>query len=532
VRIVAQPVVGFNEFEAAVAASMPVGHFSSSHLEKSTTAPSNNWGFADGALHLFFELDESQARTIALALAALKKQNSDLCPTSQLPLGVHPCLTKEAFAVGPEDAKVGGFHRPELFDRIPGAEAQVPSPENRRKWKGISYAAGLRDILMKHAVPEVNLRRVAMMLSKELRTPWMFLQFEAKPARSNKDPVRLQLAVIPILDPNAQQISQTAASASSSTNARDEDSSRGPKENKEDAELVARRELRESSNRAATNFNQRKILVVPRSAGTNQDIGIPGVGNTKAALASARIAKRPKSFADSLDIFLRTKSGFQDEDVYQRIIQDTEGFNATAPHNIAVTGKRGPDLMRVASRIENPFLNNDFTTDCASCHYASAEKLSIESVYFGSSQDDPRKSPPRLKQMMELIGKDTLEADNISAEAMPALRGVTPATTLPYRRIDDAFLAVYVTNQFSIYKQWPQVSTRVANESAVSAYLANNWYLDGAPAHPYTCDPIKLQRCFLAAEMAIRGISNNWLTSDWNQVGACFREEVGICKRE
>lgn len=546
-RVVAQPVVGLSGFESGIAASMPVGHSNQEHLEHRDAVASDHWGFADAALHLFYELGPSQAQVFARELSELKRRYQDVCPTSGLPLGVHPCLTQEALGQGPDTPKLGYLESQELTSQADRAVLPAATPENRRKWRRIGFASELRVLMHNHAKPEKNLRRVAVMLSKQLRTPWMFMQFEAKSNRGVvAEPVRLQLALIPVLDPKAQQVSSTAAQASRRTGpqgtsgaavvgtaARNQDDNGGDANiggDAYDAEVTARQELQRSSNRAMMNFEQRRFFVVPRSQGVAGGLQVSGAPTSDAELSSARLAKRPKAFADSLDIFLRVRSHFQRPEDYAKLIRDPNKYNVHTPKSIEISGERHVDLMRLATRIENPLLNNDFSTDCGSCHFASLEKWNIENDFDASLLRE--KGPMNTESLARLLAASPVAQVDVSREAMPALAGVTPATSAAYRIIGDVFLSFYVTNQFSIYKDSPQVSNRVANESGVAAYLANQWYLGGARAHPYTCDPVRLQRCFLLRERSRSSLSVSWLASDFSQNDQCFDAQLGICIRD
>lgn len=459
-----------------------------------------------------------------------KCSSSELCPTSGLPLGVHPCLTQEALAQGPSNPNLGYADTHDLMPRVQGSVLPVATPENRRRWGSIRFAADLQELLRHPANPKTTLRRVAVMLSKELRTPWMFMQFEARSLRGVfESPVRLQLAVIPVLDPHAQQVSETAARSSKRTSSGGEDSQTADRAS-DDADRTARQELQRSGNRAMKNFEERRFFVVPRSQGVSLGGQFSGSPTSDAELSSARLAKRPKPFADSLDIFLRVKSHFQQQRDYERLIQEPKRYNVHMPKSIEITGQRNIDLMRLASRIENPLLNNDFSTDCASCHFSSLEKWHVEGDFDAGKPSDALSM--NTEQMSRLLAASPLSPIDVTREAMPELPGVTPATAAAYRVISDVFLSVYVTNQFSIYRDWPQVSNRVANESGVAAYLINQWYLKGARAHPFTCDPIKLQRCLLLREKSPGGLALTWMASDMNQNGQCFEPELGICRQD
>ena len=113
---------------------------------------------------------------------------------------------------------------------------------------------------------------------------------------------------------------------------------------------------------------------------------------------------------------------------------------------------------------------------------------------------------------------------------MVALPGVTPSSrsghqTSGMRKRND----MYVMNQFSIYRNNPIVSARVANESALAAHLANNWYLEGAVAHNLKCKPAALQRCMgisfrnelLRGEEWHEGTALNWQQCLEPKLGAC-----------
>ena len=523
VRVVAQPVVGLDSVEAKLAAALPRAREFPEMWEGPESSRSQGWAFADAAMHLFFRVKDEEVAGLFRRLADVKVRYQGLCPTSGVPLGVHPCLLREMLAAVQGPIKHDHMTN-QLFEMVGD---RAPSQTARSRWQQIAFANEVL-VLLRSAIEESDrLEKIALMMSTKARTPWLFMLYRHELGSQTGGASRMVLDIIPSEDPKAQQISASARERSNRTKpvaplpATVGDNG--------ESEALARALDQESArvlgNSATKRSEERRILIVPRSQGVAGDH--PLMYNHRERLSTAKIAPRPKPFWDSLDVFVRTLSGFQGEDDYAKIFADPSGHNAALPPIADLTGDRMTDLAKVASRIENPFFNNDFSTDCASCHFANVEMLNQAAYSF--HYDGRLKNHSDAALLKKLLQQSKQRIGELSPHAMGALAGVTPAALGRHRTPKDAALRPYAMNQFSIYAHTPIVSSRVANESAVSAYLANRWFLDDAAPTNRDCDPVALQLCYQIQDQTRSEGDLAWLESLLGDPGFCQDPDLGAC---
>jgi hypothetical protein len=548
-RVVAQPILGLSAEEGNMGMKLPDSAATDMLTGSVAQAPNpHGWYFADAAIHLFFHISKTEAQNFAQRLQQLKIKYQDICPTARKPLSVHPCLIAQFSHSGNnfQDAA-------REFMSIPGKYKGKNVP--REGGQDIHFAQEVVDLFGE--APK-QLARAAFMTSTVGKSPWIFVPFKV----TNQN---LEVDIIPSGDPNSTQSNESGAQVSIAGEVSDQQKKDRIAEILQeldtvgsDDEVSLRQKQAENRNSSLTlgMLEKRNMMVVPRSS----TLGPKGVKSRDLSSKSAsRIFPQSKPSRDSLEIFLVTPNGFQSQYQYEQARKASPSLADSLDKKIRPTGNRIRDLAQMADRINNPMFNNDFSTDCASCHFASVEKSNLyfeplvdelndylkmrsqidHGIQYRAAADVFRNAPMSPNFLSTLAfsqGHDSLDTrlnffnvvfGKTGEYELPTLQGVTPTSraglqTSGQRTAND----MYVMNQFSIYRNNPIVSTRVSNESAVSALLANKWYLKGATAHDLNCNPTQLQRC-----MGIYPWSTDWVKGESLNWEHCFAPELDICKK-
>jgi hypothetical protein len=432
-RVVAQPIVGINAAESSLGSGLPGTGFISEDSQKflqsnpiskwlPTTSlpigdlvPANpvhkGWYFGDYALHLFSRLSAEQANAFLQGLAHLKSE-SGFCATDQFSLSVNPCLLRQWISLG---AKPIDFGLSDLEKKV--LPLQWTQPESLQKAQKSNYAKKLNSLWKSQWQKPY---KVAFFTSTNNNDPWIFSIYE----RSKQG--KLEAAHIKQLET---------------------------------------KEIRGNETGMMKNYKSGRVQIVPRGASVKS-------ADFKSTAYRPRLFPQTKRSADSLDIFMRTRGSFQNQNLYEENLNRSRQ-SAAGLDNIEVTGDRASDLLQMTARIENPFLNDEFSTDCASCHMSAQESKEVGPAF--EIDDTVRRNPGYTSIQESHGGKNWdpkvqrfLFRDGFGQHSQPSSRMQTVDSFST-----DSFFAF---NQFSIYRETPIVSNRVANETAVAVWLTNKFY--------------------------------------------------------
>jgi hypothetical protein len=488
-RLVAQPFIGKTPQETAVGGILPFIRGPAGTRLDAVTHKSSGWFAADYAMHLFYRLDAEQSFSVAQALLQLKEQFQNTCKTTGVPLQVHPCLIQEAL-------------KPNQYFKN-------------------TFAKSLLEIYSKYSQ---NLHKVAIFGSEANASPWMFFVGNVtKPSAKSKAEPSFALSRIKSLDDFDFSSKRDILSESKSKLDAEEIRNAGLRSvvirefNEEESQLKAEKLSKRSI------FTQRKGVIFNR----NTALGLRRVRDSY----NRRILPPPHPSKDSLAMFVMGTVGFQTQDEFSLI--SASGYNLGLT-NIKPSGNRSEDLIKVISRIENPRINNEFRTDCVSCHMANMEGASAHMTdrtdkVFKELQlkklDDPS-TPWKFSE--NLIPKTSFESE----------QGLATFRLAPYALSHRGTREmVYMMNQFSIYRDQPIISKRVLNEASEATSFANKYVLKKTNPWNLTCDMRALEMCTsIAGGLLDRNRVNLALTENFDWYAAflnnqeCIRPERQICK--
>lgn len=168
--------------------------------------------------------------------------------------------------------------------------------------------------------------------------------------------------------------------------------------------------------------------------------------------------------------------------------------------------------------IENPFENDFFTTDCASCHVAAGlyyqyEHEKISKVYSKYASDFPNSLNVFGIYSMQKTSMASFD-DEAKVYSRPPLSPKTFSVSGPFihvgepaSRTKDKILPIQrppsVFFHFGYLENVPSVSRRTINESIIAAKTANNFFGEGKDP-PSICPRQQMEQC---------------LTDPWNMIG-------------
>jgi hypothetical protein len=442
-RVVAQPVVGYTASESFMGSRLPdtarldeklqilrnfqVGKLLPADPVIPTDPPHKGWYFGDYAVHLFSRLTRQQATQFLEKLATLKKESKLACSTSGTKLNVNPCLLQQWMALGakPIDSHLSQNDR----QKLPIAWT---NQKNLNEARSFGYATKVNEIWRSQWQTPY---KAAFFASSNNTDPWIFSLYERNTSGN------LRLGHIKPLE------TQT---------------------------------LHGKESQMMKNYKTGRVQIVPRGA------GVKDAPDNNASF-KPRLFPQTKKSADSLDIFVRTLTSFQIQWNYQANLKKPREMFAGLG-NIEVTEDRSLDLLQMTSRIENPFTNDEFSTDCASCHLATQEGKNLTQAFETKIREDKGTAyeallphgkfwDPRVQkfQFRNLEGHFSAPSSRVQS-----LR----------KSNTDSFFAF---NQFSIYRDTPVVSYRVANETELAVWLTNKFY--GGKATADSCNPKALTSC-------------------------------------
>jgi hypothetical protein len=444
VRLVAQPILGKNPLEAEFASQLPVINTragNSTNFNRVSASFLRGYRFGDYGMHVFYRLrDIDEARVLAQQLLELKNSRSGLsnCNTTDVEVGVHPCLESEAN---------------QIFSGI-FKETQTP------------FAKELKEIFQSHMH---TLHKISVWGSTQNAGPWGFYQgevennslFKWKPITTvqKKSFANIQKEN-PFDDGFAMQYTRGA-------------SINGP-------QIVQ------------TNGITVQSAVISETNTLRPD---PLVGNDNLQFYLLNQLR----FEDIGTTFNRSNRNRMDfpsivDQKYQELKRTAE-----VKENIVPVGRYVSDLTQIVERIDNPKLNHEFKVDCVSCHMSRSENTFVSSGGKRAGKSSLRFSN-REQELESLRLSDTYQSRvKYGSEPIPGVVGFTSSQYQSHRK--GRFAEVYMINQFSHYFDMPVVSNRAANEIADSARFANETLLKVKNPGLQKCNQMALRACLLSQEI-------------------------------
>ena len=158
--------------------------------------------------------------------------------------------------------------------------------------------------------------------------------------------------------------------------------------------------------------------------------------------------------------------------------------------------------------IENPFENDFFSTDCASCHVAAGLYFAYEEQMTGEVMGKHISDFPNSEEVFGLSVLNKISIAAIDEEAKIYTRPVTPKTfsvsgpyihaSEPSSRTRNKILTIQrppsVFFHFGYLEEVPSVSRRTINESILAAKTANNFFAGGKEP-PAICPRQQMEQC-------------------------------------
>lgn len=202
-----------------------------------------------------------------------------------------------------------------------------------------------------------------------------------------------------------------------------------------------------------------------------------------------------------------------------------EQFNLLQPTRFRPVDINSAEVAKTFNRIENPLINDFFSSDCVSCHaaadlYTNYSQLGVHTEKIDATQEIKDflfgySSPDFVKEE-----KHPLFVRQKGQEFFATEEGYTNIVD-PYS-VPDGTLPQQASGviHFAYLGVKPNVSFRAANESALVAKLANDTYGNGAKPK-LTCSPAKLRSC-LTYDVGV-GDFTHLVDSDF-YISACMKE--------
>jgi hypothetical protein len=163
-------------------------------------------------------------------------------------------------------------------------------------------------------------------------------------------------------------------------------------------------------------------------------------------------------------------------------------------------------LIKVTDRLDNPVLNNEFTTDCASCHMSTFERTNALN----------ERVKPFLRNRSKILGPQSAKLEMGTAKTFGAelnsfvnselstlnkplenqhfRDGPFVPLAMAYQNINNPLNDMYVTNQLSYSQYSPIISRGVANETSRALSLLATKNLRPA-SMPSQCQPLVFDAC-------------------------------------
>jgi hypothetical protein len=489
-RVVAQPMLGTTPDESMLAQALPNGDVESrtpydrkplwlrsGMLPLQTTH--QGFFFADYAIHLFFRLSAEEAQEFVSSLGRVLSRPENDCGVQTAQLGVHPCLARQFMSVGDKVSLSNLFLKKDTSGFTFDDEFKTEFANHFDSWKNIDFAKSYGSLVQKMTKEPY---KAAIFLSSNSADPWIFHL-----AERNKDK-KFELKRIVSLETD-----RTDAAVGS-----------------ENMSL----------------YKSGKIQIIPRGA------AVKGMFNIKDQFKQ-RIFPSTLPHLDSIDMFTRATSGAQMESTYMTLYN--RNIKPLGLENITVTKDRRSDLLQLSNRVLNPFINDEFSTDCASCHLAGAEKSLLGSrglpVGWQELGDTAPKIPVQFQPLIEKHGDEAKLADKNewyrNGLNQLFVSPYLPGNSVPveYRSLfDQPTDTTFVFNQFSIYRSKPIIGERVANETEVATFLTNRDYLGLEGGTGLKCDQTWLRACLDAYNY-----DKNWVRAA-TVFKRCSDPAAGICK--
>ncbi len=470
IRAVAQPVIGFNAKESDMGSKLPLIDIETRlkfDILKSPVAISENpihsgWYFADFAVHLFYRLTPEQSELFLKGLSELKKDVAPICGTTPT-LTVHPCLLRQFLAVADKNELNSAIHM-EGEDKAKISTSLLEGIENQwQNWQQLDFANRYNKLILNSINSPY---KVAYFSSNSQRDPWMFKLYE----RGSSSNSPLELAKQKPLAPDASA---------------------------------------EKAQGGVADLKKGYSQVVPRGAQlTDKKPWNPSakerneleVRKNELAATSRRMFPATNPKFDSLDVFIRTENLLQNQEEYVLNINKSDDLAGLA--NIQITKNRDKDLVAVASRINNPHLNDEFSADCGSCHIAGKEIMHPVGKYSNTDRIGEAMGPSTLavnlkEAPVKMIWPQTsYKAKNTDflPLAREHVRFGARSNAKNHQNQDSAF----IFNQFSIYLNDVVISPRVYNETDNALAFIRKWHPTIAgPAGNKSFDRSVAQACML-----------------------------------
>lgn len=422
-RLVVQPFLGKKDYESQIGATLPFIGALGSMGGNPTGVPVNSipgrgrgWFAADYAIHLFYRLTREQASEMAEELLSLREKYRTACPTSGMPMQVHPCLVFEALNVG--------------------------KPDN------VTFADDLLAIYAKRAD---GLHKAAIWGSRVNASPWTF--FAGNIVTDASGTKRFETARIRPLDAFSFDNEDDRAGTDSGEQQSSNPNSSRAKSASDKAEKLA----------TASLLTQRKAMFFDRNTGFPNTVFGPDGTRYYANLTTyrkRRINPPPLPGNDSLAVFVMGNVGFQNSSDYSTII-NTHNYRlglASVPN----PKNRYEDVLKVTARIENPILNNEFRVDCASCHMANMEASNARMLIRSEIRKNFGNGVPFATAYLQATKADaSLSSSRIKTAPPDALYPAdyywSPQGLSAFRTVSSTLspkgtrAMVYMINQFSFY---------------------------------------------------------------------------------
>jgi hypothetical protein len=443
VRLVAQPILGKDPLEAEFASQLPLINTRNGNGTNFNRISMfmHGYRFGDYGMHVFYRLKSNEeAKLLAQQLLDLKNARGEReCNTTDVEVGVHPCLEFEANQI------------------YAGSFAGNEKP----------FARELKEIFGSHMH---TLHKISVWGSTQNAGPWGFYQGEVE----NNSTFKWK----PIVTVQKKSFANIQ------------------KVNPFDDGFAMQYTRGASINGPVIGGGARGALQASVISDTKTLRPDPLVGNDNLQFYLLNQLR----FNDTGTTFTRVRQNRMDDTSTVDLKYRELKSSANLSENIAQVGRYIPDLAQMVERIDNPKLNHEFKVDCVSCHMSRSENTFVSTLdkkaFFGGMSISNR------NEVLEKLDKTESYPWQVQLGAEP-IAGVVDYTSSRYQKhVRGRFGEVYMLNQFSYYFDMAVVSNRAAHEIADSARFANETLLQLGNPGGQRCNRTALKACLLSDESA------------------------------
>ncbi len=525
IRVVAQPILGLDAAESVAGALLPRSSIvtKSKRVDKRIERwafphiPLNpqhlGWYFADYAIHLFYRISKKQMNDTARALLSLKRRYLHTCGRNLRSLGIHPCIRAAYLGAAPFETIMEQFHWMKRYPyasssmKIKSESSELLKVATRygKDWGKLDYAKAVSEIF---ASPLSVPHKAAVFVSSSNIDPWIFRLF-----RREKDG-QWSSKIITALDSSPFETTDTYG-------VREDLSTRG-------VQVIPR---------------GAKVSLTQKKRGSEKD------REFERRLKKGRLVPSEAAKRDSLDVFLRTAEAtkHQTNEEYLKLHKILPDIQQKGLRRIKITKNRNVDLSQMLARVNNPRLNDEFSVSCGSCHLASIESNLMGTFWrfyphFKAALDKslnpmgkvlPRFGVQNFREFIDSVQGESESEDLIlmknhrylseSSSFTPPASDFQQVFSSSSRTVTDR---VFVFNQFSLYRDTPVISHRVAHETDMALqHLRKNVFQESAGNETMTCNRPVLRACMMSPPL--RG-GSFWLGVEFLEEN-CWHPEAQIC---